>query len=80
MNFAPLTAFTPGATQFNVRGLNIEPGPFSFPMVSNLILQQTCEALSVRGYIEPNNHIVRGLHIALTREGRDFVIRQGYVR
>jgi hypothetical protein len=49
-------------------------------MVSNLILQQTCEALSVRGYIEPNNHIVRGLHIALTREGRDFVIRQGFVR
>jgi hypothetical protein len=43
-------------------------------MVSNLVLQQTYEALSVRGYIEPNNHIVRGLHVAFTRAGRDFVI------
>ena len=49
-------------------------------MASNLMLQKACEALSIRGYIETNNHIVRGLHIALTREGRDFVIEQGIVR
>lgn len=49
-------------------------------MTSNLLLQKACEALSLRGYIEPNNHIVRGLHIALTREGREFVIEQGFVR
>jgi len=47
---------------------------------SNLILQQQCEGLSERGYIEPANHRVWGLHIALTREGRDFVIKQGFVR
>ena len=28
--------------------------------ISNLVLQQTCEALSARGYIEPDIHIVRG--------------------
>lgn len=49
-------------------------------MTSNLLLQKACEALSLRGYIEPNNHIVRGLHISLTREGREFVIEQGFVR
>jgi hypothetical protein len=46
--------------------------------ISNLVLQQTCEALSARGYIEADNHIVRGLRIALTRAGRDFVIERGF--
>lgn len=44
-----------------------------------LVLQTVCEGLTQRGYIEPENHIVRGLHIALTRRGRDFVIAQGYL-
>ena len=46
--------------------------------ISNLVLQQTCEALSARGYIEPDNHIVRGLRISLTRAGRDFVIERRF--
>lgn len=47
--------------------------------VQRLVLQQICEGLTQRGYIEPENHIVRGLHIMLTRRGRDFVIAQGYL-
>jgi DNA-binding MarR family transcriptional regulator len=48
--------------------------------VSRLILQTICESLSRRGLIEPSNHTVWGLHIVLTREGRDFVIKEGFVR
>jgi hypothetical protein len=47
--------------------------------VQRLVLQQICESLSERGYVEPYNHIVRGVHIALTRRGRDFIIEQGYL-
>lgn len=37
------------------------------------------KGLSVRGYIKPNNDILRGLHIELTRDGRDFVIEHSFV-
>lgn len=46
--------------------------------LSRLVLQQVCEALTQRGYIKPENHFIRGLHIALTPLGRDFVIEQGF--
>jgi len=48
--------------------------------VAKLVLQQTCEALTERGYIQPVDHRLWGLAIALTRDGRDFVIQQGFVR
>ncbi len=45
---------------------------------SRLLLQRACESLAGRGYIEPHNHIVRGLRIGLTRAGTDFVIQEGF--
>lgn len=47
--------------------------------ISKLVLQQICEALTERGYIKPHSHIVRGLYVELTRDGRDFLIEQGFV-
>jgi hypothetical protein len=45
---------------------------------SRLLLQRACEELHRRDLIEPHQDVLHGPQIGLTREGREFVIKEGF--
>jgi hypothetical protein len=45
---------------------------------SRLLLQRACEGLAAREFIEPHRDVLHGVQLLLTREGREFVIKEGF--